>query len=591
MTFQQILAFCLIGGTVAAFIWGRWRYDLVALAALALGVLIGLIPVERAFTGFSNDIVVIIGSALVLSAAVAKSGVVDRLIAPLLPHLKSERTQVPVFSAATAVLSMATKNVGALALLMPTAQSLAKRTGVSPGRVLMPMAFASLVGGLAVLVGTSPNIIVSGIRQEALGKPFRMFDFMPVGGALTVLALVYLTLAYRMLPRHRTGAVSMDAALESQTYVTEVNVPEGWSFGRSTVGDLQKFGHGDVKVVAILRNGKRRAAPHPNTRIHPGDSVLLEAGHADLNELIVRTKLKLTRADRPIVRDEPTDEVRAIEAIVGSSSPLVGRTATQANLAKSHGVNLLGVARSGFRMAGPLARVKLKAGDVLVLQGSEKLLPSVLQALDLLPLAERDVRLGGIRHAVLPPLILAVAVAAVAAGLLPVTIAFFVAAVAVVAVGALRMREVYSALDAPVLILVAALIPVSATVESTGGTDLIASGLSWLFGGLPPLATLTAMMIAAMAATPFLNNAATVLIVAPIGLSLARQLELNPDPFLMAVAVGAGCDFLTPIGHQCNTLVYGPGGYKFADYARLGAPLTLLIVLVAPFLITIFWPL
>lgn len=591
MTIQQILAFTLIGATVIAFIWGRWRFDLIALAALVAGMLMGLIPFNAAFDGFSNDIVIIIGSALVLSAAVARSGIVDRLIAPLLPHLKTEATQVPVFAAATAVMSMATKNVGALALLMPTALGLAKRTGVSPGRILMPMSFASLVGGLAVLVGTSPNIIVAGVRREATGEPFRMFDFMPVGGSLTLIALVYLTLAYRMLPRNRTGAVGMDAALEAQTYVTEVDVPEGWSFGRCTVADLQKFGDGSVKVAALLREGKRKPNPHANTHVHPGDSLLLEGAQRELDELIKRTKLKLTRSDRPVSKEEPTDEVRQVEAVIGAGSDLVGKNVKQSDLHGVHGVNLLGVSRSGVRLSGPLAKVKLKAGDIIVLQGSEKTLPAVLQTLDCLPLAERDVRLGDIRHAVLPPLILIAAVAAVAFQWLPVTAAFFIAAVAVVATGGLRLREAYAALDAPVLVLIAALIPVSATIESTGGADLIARGLSALFGGLPPLATLTAMMVAAMAATPFLNNAATVLIVAPIGLSLARQLDLNPDPFLMAVAVGAGCDFLTPIGHQCNTLVYGPGGYKFADYARLGAPLSLLILAVGPLLITVFWPL
>lgn len=590
MTVQEGLAFGLVGLTVAAFLWGRWRFDVVALAALAGGVLVGLIRPQDAFKGFANDIVIIIGSALVLSAAVAKSGMVDRLIQPFLGQLKAENTQVPFFGATTAVLSMATKNVGALALLMPSALGIAKRTNVSPGRILMPMSFASLVGGLAVLVGTSPNIIVSGVREQELGKPFQMFDFLPVGGLLTLLALAYLTLAYRLLPKHREAPVSIDAALDAQTYVTEVEAPEGWAWGRSTVGAIRAFEAGDVEVVALLRGPRRIDNPHPNVKIRPGDRILLEANQAELNELITRAKLKLTRADRPVALDEPTDEVRIIEAIIGDNSDLVGSTARQVDLRRVHGVNLLGVSRAGFRIKGPLGRVRLHTGDIVILQGSEAKLPAVLQELDCLPLAEREVKLGGIRHAVLAPAILTAAMVAVALSLLPVAVAFFAAAVAVVATGALRMREAYAALDAPVLVLVAALIPVSDTIDQTGGTRLIAHLLSESFNGLPPLLTLTAMMFVAMAATPFLNNAATVLIVAPIGLGLAKQLGLNPDPFLMAVAIGAGCDFLTPIGHQCNTLIYGPGGYRFADYARLGAPLSLLILATAPFLITLFWP-
>lgn len=590
MTLQQGLSFGLIGATVLCFIWGRWRYDLIALGALAVGVAFGLIPIKSAFDGFSNDIVVIIASALVLSAAISRSGLVETLMAPLLPHLKDERTQVPVLSTVTTLLSMATKNVGALALMMPSALRIARNTEVSPSRLLMPMSFGSLVGGLAVLVGTSPNIIVSEVRQEALGKPFAMFDFMPVGGTLAVLAVLYLSFAYRLLPKGRTATVDIDAALAANAYVTEVEIPENWSFERGRVADVQKAAGEAVVVVALLRGRRRIASPHPNRKLLPGDVLLLEGQHQELNELIVKAKFKLTDADRPIVMEEPTDEVRVVEAVIGVESDLIGQTAKGLSLNDTYGVNLLGVSRAGYRMAGRLATVRMKAGDILVLQGAEQLLPMALQALGCLPLAEREVRLGGFRHALLPTAILAAAMLLVAFGVLPVAAGFFAAAVLVIACGALRMREAYAALDAPVLVLVAALIPVSDTVQASGGTDLIASWLSGAFQGMPPLLTLTAMMAVAMAATPFLNNAATVLIVAPIGLGLAKHLGLSPDPFLMAVAVGAGCDFLTPVGHQCNTLVLGPGGYRFADYARLGAPLTVLILVVAPSLIALVWP-
>jgi di/tricarboxylate transporter len=590
MTHQQGLSFALVGVTVILFVWGRWRYDLIALGALAAGLVLGVIPLKSAFAGLSNDIVIIIASALVLSSAVARSGIIDSLMAPLMPKLRTEKSQVPVLAGAVAVLSMITKNVGALALMLPSALQISRRTGVSPGRLLMPMSFASLIGGLAVLVGTSPNIIVSGVREEALGRPFRMFDFMPVGGILTVLVLIYLTFAYRILPSSRRAAVNLDAALAANAYVTEVEAPDGWSFAACRVGDLTHAGGGTVRVIALLRGRARTNTPHPNRKVQGGDTLLLEGEEQALNEFIQRTRLRLTHADRPIVMDEPTDEVRVVEAVITPSSDVIGKTARNLALNQTFGVNLLGVSRSGRRMAGSLSTTRLKAGDILVLQGSERSIPEALQALGCLPLAEREVRLGGIRHAVAPVAILGAAMALVAFGVLEVAEAFFIAAVLVVACGAMRMREAYAALDAPVLILVAALIPVSETIQASGGTDLIAAALSGASPGLPPPATLTAMMAVAMLATPFLNNAATVLIVAPIGLSLARQLGYSPDPFLMAVAIGAGCDFLTPIGHQCNTLVLGPAGYKFSDYARLGAPLSILILAVAPSLIAWFWP-
>ena len=590
MTLQQALSFGLVGLTVIVFIWGRWRYDLVALGALAVGVVIGVIPVKSAFDGVSNDIVIIIASALVLSAAVARSGLVDTILGPLVPRLKTEKSQVPVFSAATAILSMVSKNVGALALMMPTALQIAKRTGVPASRVLMPMSFASLVGGLAVLVGTSPNIIVSEVRGEATGTPFGMFDYFPVGGILTLIAILYLSFAYRLLPKDRKASISVDAALAANAYMTEVEVPDGWAWRDGRVSDVQKFGDGSNKVIAILRGRRRFSAPHANRKILPGDILLLEGEEQELNELIVRAGLKLSMTDRPVALAEPTDEVRVVEAVIGADSDLIGESAKSFALHETHGVNLIGVSRSGYRMRGPLSATRLRSGDILVLQGSEQSMPEALKALGLLPLAERAVRLGGIRHAIAPAVILGGAMVVVATGLLPVAAGFFIAAVLVVAVGALRMREAYAALDAPVLILVAALIPVSDSISRSGGADLIAAALSGAFHGMPPLVTLTAMMAVAMLATPFLNNAATVLIVAPIGMGLAKQLGLSPDPFLMAVAVGAGCDFLTPVGHQCNTLVMGPGGYRFGDYARLGAPLSVIILLVAPLLISMFWP-
>lgn len=591
MTLQQALAFGLVGATIAAFIYGRWRYDVIALIALLVGVTLNIVPAKSAFDGFKNDITVIIAAALVVSAAFAKSGVVELVLRPILPHLKGPTSQVLLFAGAVTVLSMVTKNVGALAIMMPIALQVAKRTGTPPSRLLMPMSFGALLGGTVTLVGTSPNIIVSQVRQEILGKPFEMYDYAPVGLGVTAVGLVFLAFAYRLLPKSRPTPETLDAALAANPYITEVEVPGAWASVRTTVGTLSRLAHGDVSVMALLREGKRQPTPHANTLIRPGDVLLLEGEHQALDDVIARLKLKLTRSDRPIAMEEPTEEVRIVEAVVGPDSMLIGRSAQQEDLHTAHGVNLLAVSRSGYRVPSALRTLKLRSGDILVLQGAERSLPGALKTLGLLPLAERDVRLGGIRHAMVPAVILAGAMVLVALKIAPVAIAFFGAAILMVAIGAIRMREAYSALDGPLLVLIAALIPVSDAIRSTGGADLIAQALAQAFHGQPPILALGAVMAVSMAATPFLNNAATVLIVAPIGASLARLLGLQPDPFLMAVAMGAACDFLTPIGHQCNTLVMAPGGYRFIDYPRLGAPLTLIVLIVGTVLIAMVWPL
>jgi di/tricarboxylate transporter len=591
MTYQQGLAFGLVGLTIVAFIWGRFRYDLIALVALLVGIATGVVPAKSAFDGFSNDITVIIASALVVSAAFARSGIVEAALRPLLPHLKTERSQVPALTAAVTLLSMATKNVGALAILMPVALQLARRTGTSPGRLLMPMSFGALLGGLVTLVGTSPNIIVSQVREEILGKPFAMYDYARVGLPLAALGIVFLSFAYRLLPRTRQPAVNLDAALAANAYFTEAQVPEDWNLEKRRIADLHALAHGEVRVMSLIRGGKRTPQPHPNTKLGPGDTLLLEGEPQALDQLIVQARLTLTRSDKPLAMEEAAEEVRVVEAVVGAESSLIGQSAEGFDLHAQHRVNLLAVSRSGYRLNQHIRRVPLRAGDVIVLQGGERSLPGALSALGLLPLAEREVRLGGIRHAFAPAVILAAAMVLVAFQVVPVAVAFFGAAVLTLALGSIRMREAYAALDGPVLVLIAALIPVSEAIQSTGGADLIGGWLSAVFHGQAPILALGAMMAVAMAATPFLNNAATVLIVAPVGAALARKLGLDPDPFLMAVAVGAACDFLTPVGHQCNTLVMGPGGYKFADYPRLGAPLTLLVLFLGTPLIALFWPL
>jgi di/tricarboxylate transporter len=591
MTLQQALAFGLVGATIACFVWGRWRYDVIAVAALLLGVTLNIVPAENAFDGFKNDITVIIACALVVSAAFAKSGVAEAVLRPLIPHLKGQTSQVLLFSAAVTVLSMVTKNVGALAIMLPIALQVARRTGTPPSRLLMPMSFGALLGGTVTMVGTSPNIIVSQVREEITGQPFGMYDYAPVGLGVTAIGLIFLAFAFRLLPKSRPTPETMDAALAANPYVTEVRVPEDWDPHRTSVAKLSRLAHGDVSIIALLRDGERKVSPHPNTRLKAGDVLMLEGDHQALDDLIARLKLRITRSDRPIATEETTEEIRIVEAVVGPDSILHGRSARQEDLHTTHGVKLLAVSRAGYRITRSLRTLPLRAGDVVVIQGAERSLPGVLKNLGLLPLAEREVRLGGIRRMYAPPLILAGAMVLVAFQVAPVAIAFFGAAVLTIMAGSIRMREAYTALDGPLLVLIAALIPVSDAIRASGGADLIATTLAGLFEGRPPILALAAVMAVAMAATPFLNNAATVLIVAPIGASLAKLLGLAPDPFLMAVAMGAACDFLTPIGHQCNTLVMAPGGYRFIDYPRLGAPLSLLVLVFGTLLIAMVWPL
>jgi di/tricarboxylate transporter len=591
MTTPQILSVSLVALMMAAFLWGRLRYDIVAMLALLAGVAVGIVPVKEAFTGFSDDIVIIVGSALVLSAAVARSRVIERLLARLAPHLGSTQAQVVLLVVVVAVMSAIIKNIGALAMMLPIAYQLARKGGRSPSVFLMPMAFASLLGGIVTLVGTSPNVIVARVRAELGGQPFSMFDFTPVGIVVALAGCAFLAIGYRLLPTDRRGAVSLDQAIDIKDYVTEARIGGKSALAGKQVADLKAIGGGDLQIVAILRHERRLQAPLPDASLKAGDTLLLRGDAAVLERVIAEGGLDLDGKNRPTQKGDAFDPDLVSEAIIGPDSVLIGQSAGDMGLHARFGVNMIAISRAGERFSQRLRDIRLRAGDIVVIQGDEKLLPEKLMELGLLPLADRLVSLGSTRKALMTVTIVLAAVTVLAAGLAPVPLTFFAAAVLLIALRCLPLREAYSSIDAPILLMLAALIPVSDTLRSTGATDVFAGWLANIGAGLPGWASVALILAAAMAVTPFLNNAATVLVMAPIGAGFASRLGYNPDAFLMAVAIGAACDFLTPIGHQCNTLVMGPGGYRFSDYPRLGAPLSLIVLAVAVPMILILWPL
>jgi di/tricarboxylate transporter len=591
MMLDQAFAFAIILGTMGLLIWSRIRYDLVALLALLTSVACGIVKPDRAFSGFSDDIVIIVGSALVVSAAIGRSGLVETLMKPLVPRMRTSGMQVAVLASAVTALSAFMKNIGALAIFIPIALQVARRTEKPPSRVLMPLASGSLLGGIITLIGTSPNIIVSRMREQITGEPFRMFDFAPVGVCLAVAGVAFLTVGWRLLPKIKGAGATPETRFSVEDYVTEVRLPATSPCVGKTVRELETLGDGDVTVAVIIREGYRRYVPAGYWPLFEGDILVLEADTHALSRLVNAAKLELIHGDRGALGNARPEELAVVEAVVTATSSMIGSTVEQLALRERYGLNLLALSRSGRRIAQRLRRVRFQDGDLLVLQGRAERINDKLAALGCLPLAERNVPLGRPRNLYLPAVILGVAMVLVTSGAVSVPLGFFGAAVAVLVFQLLTIQEAYEAVEWPVLILFGALIPVSEALQTTGATGLVAGWLSGAAQHLPALGGLGLTLLAAMALTPFLNNAATVLVMAPIAASLAGKLALSPDPFLMAVAIGAGCDFLTPIGHQCNTLVMGPGGYRFGDYWRLGLPLSLIVAVLGTLLISFFWPL
>lgn len=587
MILDQMMAFGLMAVTIAAFIWGKFRYDLIALTALMVGALTGVVPVESMFSGFSNDLIWIIASALLLSAAVQRSGVIERVLHPALGVMRSVFLQIPAFAGITLALSMVMKNIGALALMMPVALKHARKTGVSPSRLLMPMSFASLLGGLVTLVGTSPNIIVSSVRENLLGEPYQLFDFAPVGLGVCLAGFVFLSIAPFFIRIDRASPQPIDAALESASYVTELALPETSDWIGRPLSALTGLRQESCRIVSVV-TATGMSGPDAGRPLALGDRLIVEGQQAALEKFAKAARLSLV-GERHRTEDKASDEVRVVEGVVSADSALAGSTVSQARLHERFGLSLLAVSREGAHIATELRSVRLRPGDLLILKADQEHISEALSELRILPLSERSLALGARRFGYAPIALLAAAILAIAMGWAPVQLAFPAAGVGVLLLRVMTMQEAYRSIDGSVLVLLACLIPLSESISRTGGDVLLANGLSFLLRPLPPWLGVASLIVVGMAVTPFLNNAATVLIVAPIAVAAASNLGVRPDPYLMAVAIGAGCDFLTPIGHQCNMLVMGPGGYKFTDYWRLGLPMSVIVLVVATPLIMSVW--
>jgi di/tricarboxylate transporter len=587
---NQIEAFTIVGAMLALFVWDRVRYDLVAALALLAAMLTGIVPAAKAFEGFSNQVIIIIASVLVVSRAIARSGVIDAALRRIMARVGSTSVQVGILSGCVTFLSAFMKNVGTLGIFMPIAIQTAQRSKRSVSIYLMPLAFGSLIGGTITLIGTSPNLLISTVRQEVEGRPFQLFDFVPVGLPLSVLALGFLAFGWRLIPQ-RTGQRPAEGAFDLDHYTSELEVAEGSPLVGRTVASLEEMAEGGLTVAAVIRGGRQRAMPPAHWEFVAGDLIAVQADPTVLKKLADEAKLDVAGAERLAPSERQKDDVIVVEAVVTDGSLLIDRTATGLHLRQRFDVNLLAVSRAGERLGARLHRLRFRAGDVVALQGWEQDLPTTLSELGCLPLADRRLTLGGKRTGLWSLAILIVAMVLVAFDVIPVVTAFFGSAVLVVLTRQITLKDAYDAIEWPVVIMLGCLIPVGEALKETGGTAHLSHALSAAAQFIPAWATLGLVLATAMLVTPLLHHAAAVLVLGPVAASVAHNLGYSPDAFLMAVALGCSCDFLTPIGHQNNTLVMGPGGYRFKDYWRLGLPLSILVLLIGTPLILAVWPL
>ncbi len=589
MTPDQIVLFTLLFFVFVFLIWGRWRYDLVAFVALLAALLAGLVPSDQAFSGFGHPAVVIIALVLVVSRGLSNSGAIELLARLVVSGTRKLAAHIAIMASVGAVLSAVMNNVAALAMLMPVDMQAAKKAGRSPSLSLMPLSFASILGGMITLIGTPPNIVIAEFRNDALGAPYRMFDFAPVGLICASIGVVYVALiGWRLLPSARQDTDSGKELFDLADYIAELQVISGASVIGSQVRDLdEKAAKSNVDIIGLIRQGRRMPGLARAVEIKAGDTLVVEGDPESIEDAVGGLGLEYVRSGKDALKE---DDLILSEVVVPEGSPLAGRSAMSYRLLYRYSVALVGISRNGKRFREQVRKVDIREGDVLLLLGGEDRLSDVIGRLGLLPLADRGQKVIQRDKAWWAVGIFAAAIIAASIGIVYLPIALGCVAALYVFLNIVPVRSVYDSIEWPVIVLLGSMIPIGAALQTTGGTTLIAEGIVDISAGYSPLVVLTLLIVVTMTLSDVMNNTATAVIAAPIALEIAAILDVNPDPFLMGVAVAASCAFLTPIGHKNNTLIMGPGGYRFGDYWRMGLPLEIIIIAVSVPSIAYFWP-
>ncbi|WP_119421766.1 SLC13 family permease [Desertibaculum subflavum] len=599
MTIAQAELFALFAGILGMLLWGRFRHDLVAASGLFLAVLLGLVPEGNAFSGFSNPAVIIVALVLIASRAFENSGALGLMTGLLLREGRSAPLHISIIGGIGAGLSMVINNVAALALLMPLDLQAARKAGRAPGSTLMPLAFATILGGMVTLIGTPPNIIASAVRQEQLGRPYQMFDFAPVGLAVAIAGIAFVALAgWRLVPGREDRAA---AAVRESSFKAELLVPEGSRAIGQSVAEIEEDAEkSDLLIIGLIRGRERHYAAARRMIVAADDIVLVEGSTDAIGAFIKSLGLQ----DAPQEEDAPAEaaadeaedkakkfEPNIVEAVVRADSRLAGRSARELALRSRFGITLLGIGHSDIFVRDVVQSRPIAAGDTLLMAGAGASRQPTLDLLGLIPIGTVSVAAPTAWKIAVTVGLFAAAIAAAGLGLVSFTVAIGIAVAGYAAFGLISGREFYQQVEWPVVVMLACLLPIGTAFERLGGTALIADAILELTRGQSAVVALVLLMVVVMTLSDVLNNVATMVIAGPLAVQLAQKLGVNPDTFLMGTAIATSCAFLTPIGHKNNTLIMGPGGFRFADYWPLGLPLEIVVLAVGVPTLLVVWPL
>jgi di/tricarboxylate transporter len=589
---MQITLILLILACAIVLFATEWvRMDLVSLLILLTLGLTGLVSPEEAFSGFSNPAVITVAAMFILSAGLANTGA----LGPLEGHLiklggTSQGRMVLTVMLASAAFSAFINNIGATAMLMPAVIAMAQKANVSPSKLLIPLAFGSLLGGVCTLIGTPPNLLMNALLQQYAGQSLAMFDFTPVGVLVLSVGVIYMILVGRhLLPERKAGTLT--EAYQVKEYIAEVEVVPGSPIAGHTIAKSGLEQDLKLKVRAILRGKKKFPFPRRNRKIQEGDILFLEGKPESILKVRQKRGLEVVpERDNPPILDMDAAEMVVVEASLSPTGEMVGKTLREVRFAETHGLTVLAIWRQGGPVVKKVDHVELQFGDVLLLQGPEERIIHLGKSHDFL-------LLGGVspapyrpRKAPLAAIILLAVVLLAALRIFPIMLSASLGALLMVLSRCLTPKEAYESIDWSIIVLIAGTLPLGLAMEKTGTAQFLAELIIRAVGHLGPWVALGAVFLITFALTEIMSHAAAAVLVAPIAFNTALDLAANPKPFFLAVAVAASSCFMTPISHQSNALVMGPGGYHFLDYTKVGAPLNVLIWLVATLAIPLFFP-
>lgn len=591
MLSDQNILFALFAGVFAMLLWGRWRYDLVAFCALLIALVLGVVPTEDAFSGFGHPATIIVALVLIVSRGLQNSGVIDIITRSVVDTDRGTGGHISIMASTGAVLSAFMNNVAALALLMPVDIQAAKKASRSIRATLMPLSFATILGGLVTLIGTPPNIIIAQYRETATGEPFQMFDFAPVGLVCAFVGIAFVAIfGWRLVPGSNDKVSEKSNPLDLEDYIAELVVSEKSKAIGKQVRDLyDDANEHDLMILGVVRNNRRMKGFSASMELRAGDMLLVEASVEDIDRF--RGVYSLEYFGEKTTSEKAIGDLQLTEILVTPETRIVGYAPIDLRLRARRGVAVLGISRKGRRFSKRVRHEKIRVGDVLLLIGPAENLDETISWLNAMPLAERGLQVTRHGRAWLAAGVFAAAIGLASFGFLYLAVALAIVVALYVLLDLVPIRNVYDYIEWPVIVLLGSMIPLGTALENSGGTALIAQQIVNVTAGYAPWVILTILMVVIMTLSDVLNNTATAVIGAPIAVDIANRLGVNSDPFLMAVAIAASCAFLTPIGHKNNTLIMGPGGYNFGDYWKMGLPLEIIVIAAAVPAILVFWPL